>query len=138
MKFTDADVTTHPSVDNSDPGFALRGMKLRWISGAVESRRAGRFWQPLKASMLPVKALAKLRESNPSWFTTGDTIKKRGDLTLAFAPIEVVEARRRELRQNQHANEAVFRGQVNLGNHVKTEKDNQSVIERVEASEQFA
>lgn len=138
MKFTDSDVSTHTSVDNSDPGFAIKGFKLRWISGAVESRRAGRFWVPLKLSMIPEKALKRLKDSNPSWFTNGDTIRKRGDLTLACAPIALVEERRRKLRDDQNANEAVFRGQQNLGNHVKTEKDNSMTIERTGAAEQFS
>ena len=138
MKFTDSDVSMHNSVDNSDPGFAIKGFKLRWISGAVESRRAGRFWVPLKLSMIPEKALKKLKDSNPSWFTNGDTIRKRGDLTLACAPVALVEQRRRELRKQQHDNEAVFRGQVNLGNHVKTERDNAMAIESAGPAEQFA
>lgn len=111
MMFKDSDVTTHPPADTTDPGFAIKGVKLRWISGAVEARRAGRMWQPLKLSMLPKKIVDRLKESNGSWFASGgDTIRKRGDLTLSFAPLDLVEARRRELRKQQNANEAVFRG----------------------------
>lgn len=137
MKFKDTDVSVHRSVDNSDPGFAVKGFKLRWISGGVEARRAGRMWQPLKVSMLPDKALAKMRESNPSWFSMGDTIRKK-DLTLSFAPVHLVEERRRMLKANQNANEAVFRGKVDLGNGISTESDNRVTTERAEPSEQFA
>ncbi len=136
MKFKDTDVSVHRAVDGTDPGFAIKGIKLRWISGQVEGRRAGRIWVPLKVSMLPEKTVARLRDQNGSWFSTGDTIRRK-DLTLAFATIESAEARTRELKQQQHANEAVFRGQVDLGNGVKTEKENQVTRERAEGSEQF-
>ncbi len=136
MKFKDTDVSVHKSVDGTDPGFAIKGVKLRWISGQVEGRRAGRIWIPLKVSMLPEKTVARLREQNGSWFSTGDTIRRK-DLTLAYAPLEQVEERQRELRKNQHANEAVFRGQQDLGNGVRTEKDNQVTHERAAPSEQF-
>lgn len=137
MKFKDTDVSMHRSVDNSDPGFAIKGFKLRWLSGGVEARRAGRMWQPLKLSMLPEKVLAKMRESNPSWFAAADTIRKK-DLTLAFAPLQLVEERRRALKENQNANEAIFRGKVSVGNGAYTEKDNSVAVERMDPSEQFA
>lgn len=136
MKFKDTDVSTHRSVDNSDPGFALKGHKLRWLSGAVEARRAGRIWTTLKVSMLPEPVLKKIRETQPGWLSTGDTIRKR-DLVLAFAPLELVEERRRELRKQQNDNEAVFRGKVSMGNGIETEATNRMEIERVEASEKF-
>lgn len=137
MKFKDTDVSLHRSVDNSDPGFAVKGHKLRWISGGVEARRAGRMWQPLKASMLPEKIVGKMRESNPTWFTQGDTIRKK-DLTLSFAPLALVEERRRTLKENQNANEAVFRGKVDVGMGAFTEADNRVIAERGEPSEQFS
>lgn len=141
MIFKDTDVTTHFPVDTSDPGFAIKGVKLRWISGAVEARRAGRIWQPLKISMLPKKVLDTLKASNGSWFATGgDTIRKRGDLTLSFAPLEQVEARKRELRKQQNANEAVFKGSVGRNDQVQTDLKNTGVgteVVRGEASSQF-
>lgn len=137
MKFNDSDVSVHSSVDNSDPGFAIKGFKLRWLSGGVEARRAGRIWQPLKASMLPDKVLKRIKEINPIWFSQGETIRKK-DLTLAFAPLDMVEKRRRMLRENQNANEAVFRGKVAIGNGAHTDPDNKVTNERPGASEQFA
>lgn len=138
MKFKDNEVSTHRPVDDTDPGFALKGFKLHWVSAHVETRRAGRMWQPLKLSMLPDNAVKKLKESNSSWFnSTGDVIRRR-DLVLSFAPFKEVEERRRELKGQQHANEAVFRGKVNLGNGISTEATNQETYERVDASEKFA
>ncbi len=137
MKFKDTDVSTHSSVDNSDPGFAIKGVKLRWVSGQVESRRAGRIWVPLKVSMLPDKTVARMKEHNPSWFSTGDTIRRK-DLTLAYAPLELVEARQRELHKQQRANESVFRAGQDLGNTVKTDKDTGMAVERASAAEQFS
>ncbi len=122
MKFKKDDVSIHRSVDNSDPGFAIKGFKLRWLSGAVESRRAGRIWAPLKISMLPDETIKVLKDTQPTWFSAGDTIRRR-DLTLALAPLDAVEKRRRELRENQNANEAVFRknAQVSGNQHVRTD-----------------
>lgn len=138
MKFNDSEVSIHKAVDDTDPGFALKGYKLHWVSAQVESRRAGRMWVPLKLSALPAKAVAKLKESNPSWFNSpGDVIRRR-DLVLSFAPTKEVEGRRRELKEMQYANEAVFRGQVNLGNGVSTEASNRETLESVGASEKFA
>lgn len=87
--------------------------------------------------MLPEKALNKMKEGNPSWFSTGDIIRKK-DLTLSFAPFNLVEERRRALKTQQNANEAVFRGKTDLGHGVYTEKDNQMTTERAEPSEQFS
>lgn len=138
MKFEEKDVSLHTPVDTTDPGFAIKGVKLRWISGQVEARRAGRMWVPLKASMLPAKVLSKMKEANGSWFSTGDTIRKK-DLTLAFAPIEQVEARRRELRQQQNANESVFRPGADVGNTIRTDSESGVKTERVrgDASNQY-
>jgi hypothetical protein len=88
--------------------------------------------------MLPEKVLARMRDSNGSWFSTGDTIRKK-DLTLAFAPLEHVEARKRSIRQQQTANESVFRGGVDMGQGVKTDKETGVTTEVVkgEASEKF-
>jgi hypothetical protein len=137
MMFKDTDVSTHSSVDNSDPGFAIKGFRLRWVSGVVEVRRAGRIWQPLKFSMLPSKVLQKLKDTQPGWFSSGDVIRRR-DLVLSFAPIALVEERRKLLRKNQDANEAVFRGRVNLGHGVETEASNRMALEKVETSEEFS
>lgn len=136
MKFKDTDVSVHQSRDNTDPGFALKGFKLRWLSGAVEARRAGRIWTPLKVSMLPDRVLNHLKDKQPAWLSTGDTIRRR-DLTLAFAPQKLADDRRRELLKQQHANEAVLRGKVSLGHEITTEKDNEHVIGRAATSEEF-
>ncbi len=137
MKFKDTDVSVHRAVDGTDPGFAIKGFKLRWLSGEVESRRAGRIWVPLKVSMLPEKTVARMREQTASWFSTGDTIRRK-DLTLAFAPVEQVEARRRELFQQQRANESVFRpGIAAGGGHAKTDTDTGITQERADPAQQF-
>lgn len=138
MKFNESEVSIHRAVDDTDPGFSLKGYKLHWVSAMVESRRAGRMWVPLKLSALPAKAVVKLKESNPSWFnSTGDVIRRR-DLVLSYAPHKEVESRRRELKEMQHANEAVFRGRVNLGNGVSTEASNRETLESADASDKFS
>lgn len=136
MKLTAKDVSMHRvAADNSDPGFALKGYKLRWISQGVEVRRAGRIWQALKLSMLPDSVVAELKKRNPRWLD-GDTIRKR-DQVLAFASLKEVEDRRRFVKEAQDANEAIFAGRSSLaGGRVKSEGS--SVKERLsEASEEF-
>jgi hypothetical protein len=137
MKFKDNEVSTHPSADDTDPGFALKGYKLRWISPQVESRRAGRMWQPLKVSMLPDGVLKRLKESNSAWLNNAGDLIRRIDLVLSFAPHGEVEKKRRQVKEQQTTNEAVFRGKVSLGNGVSTEKDNTIEDERIEPSEKF-
>lgn len=111
MKFNKSDVSIHRSVDQSDPGFMLKGHKLRWVSAHVETRRAGRPWQPLKLSMLPENIVKHLEAHQRAWLGDGDTIRKK-DLTLAFAPLAEVEALQANRREIQNANEAIFRGKA--------------------------
>jgi hypothetical protein len=119
MKFAETDFTFHRPVDNSDPGFAIKGYKLRWLSAAVEVRRAARIWVPLKLSMLPKKVLDQMQERQPRWF--GDDTIRRKDLTLAFAPLDQVNELKRELKQTQALNENVLRKQTSHGNGVESE-----------------
>lgn len=140
MKFKDNEVSVHTSKDDTDPGFMLKGFKLRWVSGAVESRRAGRIWAPLKVSALPDIAGKRLKDSNPSWFSAGDTIR-RGDLVLCFAPLDKVEALRNGMREQQRINEGVFRRGAQVPGNIpgaRTIPDDTG-IERMEigASEKF-
>jgi len=138
MKFNLSDVTTHASVDQSDPGFALKGHKLRWISGHVESRRAGRIWQVLKGSMLPDKIMTQVKGRNPSWFRDGDAIRK-GDLTLAFAPMAEVEAKRATNKDQQSSNEAVFRkGQRLRGQAVTDDSSMRTVTQKAGGAGEFS
>lgn len=136
MKLKQSDVSVHRAIDTSDPGFALKGYKLRWISSGVEVRRAGRIWQPLKLSMLPEAVVTKLKEINPRWMES-DTIRKR-DQVLAFAPLAEVEERARQLKDAQNANEAIFGGKRKLaGGRVTSEGSSQR--ERItEASQEFS
>jgi hypothetical protein len=124
MSFKDSDIQTHKPTDDTDPGFTLKGHKLRWVSGAVESRRSGRAWVPLKVSALPKEIVKKLQDSNPSWFREGDTIR-RGDTVLNYAPIKEIEAKVRADKDQQKTNEGVFRGKAKVSgsDHIKTTDD---------------
>jgi hypothetical protein len=115
---TKSEVSFHPPVDHVDPGFAVKGFKLRWVNGQVESRRAGRIWSTVKLSQFSKDVQDKIVEANPRW-VDGDTIRRRGDL-LAMAPLALVNERREELKQAQNANEAIFRGGSNVGDAVST------------------
>lgn len=121
--------------DNSDPGFTLKGHVLRWVSGGVEARRAPRFWQPLKLSHIP-KELHQEFQTKMRSMIDGDTIRRR-DLVLAFAKEDLVKERRKDIFEQQKANEAVFRGNALIaGNdHVRTMKDTSLTTERVSADQ---
>lgn len=119
-KFKDTDFTFHRARDNSDTGFAIKGHKLRWLSNAVEFRRSGRAWVPLRVSNLPKKVLDYLKDYQPRWVGEGDTIRRR-DLTLAYAPLEEIEKIARENKQNQKLNEAVLRGKTSHGGGIESE-----------------
>lgn len=123
MNFKDSEIKTHRPTDDTDPGFSINGHKLRWVSGAVESRRAGRAWVPLKVSFLPEKLRNSLKESHPSWFKEGDTIR-RGDTVLSFAPVKEIEEKVRADKSQQKANEGAFRGKAKVGTgHITTTED---------------
>jgi len=129
-KFKESDVAVHRPIDATDPGFMVKGHKLRWVSAAVEVRRTGRAWIPLKISALPETATKKLKETNPSWFNAGDTIRRR-DLVLCVAPAEEVDRQKKENKENQKANEGVFQRNRKIGTgHVKTTDDVEVTQER--------
>jgi hypothetical protein len=107
MSITTADVTFHRPTDNTDPGFKIKGQVLRWVSGGVESRRAPRFWSPIRMSKLPKELQTKIKTKVGS-LIDGDTIRRR-DLILSCAPVDVVSERSAELKDQQRANESVFR-----------------------------
>jgi hypothetical protein len=118
---TKSEVSFHTPVDQVDPGFAVKGFKLRWLNGQVESRRAGRIWSTLKLSQFSKDVQDKIVELNPRWID-GDTIRRRGDL-LGMAPLDLVNERRNELRNAQNANEAIFRGNAQLGGAISSTSD---------------
>lgn len=126
---TKSDVTFHKPVDGVDPGFAIKGHKLRWCNGKVESRRAGRIWSTIKISQFSKELQDKIAEINPRWIE-GDTIRRRGDV-LTMAPMDLVNEKRAEIRDAQRANEAIFRGGSNAGGAVKSTSDSQMRDERI-------
>ncbi len=137
-KFKDNEVVVDRPIDATDPGFKVKGHRLRWVSSSVEMRRTGRAYIPLKISCLPESATKKLKETNPSWFNAGDTIRRR-DLVLCIAPIEEVEKTRKENKENQKANEGVFMKNKRIGTgSVKTTDEVEVANERVSTAEKFA
>jgi len=89
--------TTHRPVDNSDPGFAIPGKRLRWLSGGVEDRRVGRIWESVKVSSLPQELQNYLKEKFARAIQN-DTVR-RGDLTLSWASVEACEDERKKLKE---------------------------------------
>lgn len=132
LSFKETDFTTHRALDNTDPGFYIKGHKLRWVSPGVESRRAGRMWVPLKISALPKKIVDSLKEHNASWMSHGDTIRRR-DLILSVAPLQEVNKKVSENKSQQKTNEAVFRGKAKVAGNsaIETTKDTSIRDERL-------
>lgn len=111
MAFTKTQVKFHRPVDPSDPGFTIRGMKIRWISGYVQSRKPWRMWKTLKVSEMPKCEEWENWKQENSHVVDGDKIR-RGDQTLSYAPTRVVEEKRRENRELQKTNESRTRSKT--------------------------
>ncbi len=90
--------STHRPVDNSDPGFSMPGKRLRWLSGAVEDRRAGRIWESVKFSQLPEGLQKYIQEKFPRNIQNDNV--RRGDLILSWASVEACEEERAKLKEN--------------------------------------
>lgn len=133
--FSGNDIVFHKAVDHVDPGFSIRGHKLRWVSGAVESRRAGRMWRTLKLSHLSKEAQAKFKEINPTW-EDGDTIRRRG-LLLSYASLDEVKVRSKDLKDSQDLNEAVFRGKRSAGGHATSTGKTETKVVKSPKAEDF-
>jgi hypothetical protein len=108
MAFTKTQVSFHQPTDATDPGFQIRGAKLRWLSGYVQSRKPWRHWKTLKISDLPKSDEVDSWIKSHPHVVDGDSIR-RGDQTLAWAPIDVVKAKRKENKEQQSTNEGVTR-----------------------------
>ncbi len=135
MSFKKSDITFHRSVDNSDPGFAVKGHTLRWVSGGVEARRAPRMWKPVKVSGLDKDVVAKL-EVNLGNMIDGDRIRRR-DLILHFAPEKEVAERRKRVDEDRKLNEEVFKANSGSQEHgaIRTTKDTGMTRERVSSGD---
>lgn len=111
MAFTKTQVKFHQPVDPSDPGFVIRGMKLRWLSGYVQSRKPWRQWKTLKVSEMPkCEDFDNWKDAHPH-VIDGDKIR-RGDQTLAYCPIDVAKKKQKENREQQKTNESRNRSKL--------------------------
>lgn len=104
----------HKPVDRSDPGFTIPGHKIRWISGSVAENNPGRPWVVIRKSKLDKELVEHLKDHNPFAFQEGDTIR-RGDLVLAYAPNDMAEELRNEIRQKAAEQEALVRRGPDVG-----------------------
>lgn len=104
----DMNFIKHKPVDRSDPGFTIPGQKLRWVSGSVAENNPGRPWAVLRKSKMPKELVEHLKDVNPFAFQDGDTIR-RGDLVLAYAPIEHANEFRKEILERAQEQEMLVK-----------------------------
>lgn len=100
--FQESEVTTHRPIDPSDPGFRIKGVKLRWISTIVHQNNPDRPWVVLKKTMLPKGIVTKLEESRPDLFgdEEKETIRRGGgSLILAYAKDSAAKTHKDEIRE---------------------------------------
>ena len=91
--------------DGSNPGFVIKGYKLRWLSHTVQTFSPGRIWQPLKLSDLDPKFVEKWMPRYNHLASNGDDTIRRKEMVLSFASIEAVEKQRRDNRRLQQLQE---------------------------------
>lgn len=108
MSFSKTALKFHTPVDSTDPGFAIKSAKIRWISAYVQSRKPWRIWKPIRVSELPKTPEMDQWLVDNSDFVDGDRIR-RGDMVLAWAPIEkTIEVKQKAVEQ-QKINESSIR-----------------------------
>ncbi len=88
----------HRPVDNSDMGFTVPGLKLRWVNGRVSENNPDRPWVVLRKSDLPKDLVDYIEGRSPDAFKGGETIR-RGDLVLGYADEKANEIKKRELAE---------------------------------------
>lgn len=102
------EVTRHRPTDTLDPGFAIKGHKLRWIHGFKAEGPEMSIWKVLKKDELQPEQLKSLQQQIPGLFSGGNTIRKR-DLVLAYAPMDSVKEVRAEVdKANQEAMQRIY------------------------------
>jgi len=112
--------------DPCDVGFELDGFKLRWIRDRLQEDRIGRIWKPLQKSDLPESTLKELEKQRFGIWTGGNTIR-RGDLVLAYAPIEAVNEQKQEIAERNQALKTLVRS-VPKGMQPKTKVEYQQEV----------
>lgn len=85
-------------LDSLDIGLRIAGHKTFWCAASANENKPGRFWKVLRKEDLTQDALEFLESHNYGIFASGNTIRK-GDLTLHYAPIEVVDSFNRDKQQ---------------------------------------
>lgn len=91
-------ITRHRPSDTLDPGFTIEGHKLRWINSRREEDHFGRIWVPLRKDQIEEQAVKQMEDESFGLWSGGSTIR-RGDLVLAFAPIEAVNDLKKEKKE---------------------------------------
>ena len=89
----------HITVDASDPGFSIPGVKMRWISGRVRERSdTSHMWVPLRKDKLPKELVTHIENCYPNAFSDGNTIRRgSGELILAVADLEAMAKHKKYL-----------------------------------------
>lgn len=91
VKKEDSEFTLHRPTDQLDPGFALKGRKLYFVSAKKTENTPGRPWEIIRKKDLPVKLVEHIKKYNPRAFTEQEDTFRVGDLVLAMAPLKHLE-----------------------------------------------
>lgn len=95
--------------DGSDPGFMIKGYKLRWLSHTVQTFKPGRIWQPLRVEDLDPAFVQKWMPRYNHLAGNGDGTIRRREMVLSYASQEAVDKERRQKKNLQALQEGSIR-----------------------------
>lgn len=107
--FPESQLQLNPGGDASNPGFIIKGHKLRWLSHTVQSFKPGRQWKTLRLSDLDPKFVEKWKPSYNHLMDNGEGTIRRREMVLSYASIEECEKVRREQKELQQLQEGSIR-----------------------------
>lgn len=112
--------------DPTEVGFEIPGHKLRWIAARKQEDKWGRIWQALRKEQLSEEAIRSLEAYNPSTFATGNVIR-RGDMILAYASNELVEALRTQIDHDSKSRKSQIYNVPGVSKNVRILKNETSM-----------
>lgn len=113
-------IATRP-IDKTDPGFRIKGHKLRWVASNATEDKMGRFWRIIRRDELPKEFVEAMKAANRDMFGQDSTIRNR-ELVLAYAPEEVVAERRKELKEAAERQMSLVTSRAAPNRHMRVEE----------------
>ncbi len=85
-----------------DVPFRIKGHKLRWISGYVQSISSHRAWKQLKIDDIPPETLKKLKTDHFGLFSNDGATIRYGENVLAYMSLEQFDKVQADKQQRAH------------------------------------